>query len=143
MPLSKERTDVPISWKDRVAQIFVRSALFAGILDDKGFLRYDAAMHSKQLENQQVAPEAAQESPLRPLAKSLSESPLAQAATVGTPGAGVLSRGVSPSEATFVSGKVVWASGQIRVETPEDISPELWAKLNAYVQGVLKPVKNE
>src|SRR5262245_29762768 len=37
--------DIPVSWKDRVAQIFNRSAAYAGIIDNGGFLRYDSALH--------------------------------------------------------------------------------------------------
>ena len=36
---------VPDSWKDRVAQTFNRSAHFSGIIDNAGFLRYDAGVH--------------------------------------------------------------------------------------------------
>jgi hypothetical protein len=43
-----QELEVPDSWKDRVAQIFVRSAHFAGIIDSGGFLRYDAEMHKGQ-----------------------------------------------------------------------------------------------
>lgn len=42
-----QELNVPDSWKDRVAQIFARSAQFVGIIDSGGFLRYDAAMHNK------------------------------------------------------------------------------------------------
>src|SRR6266566_2558850 len=34
--------NVPATWKDRVAALFVRSAQFAGVIDASGFLTYDA-----------------------------------------------------------------------------------------------------
>jgi len=55
-----QEAGIPDSWKDRVAQIFVRSASFIGIIDNLGFLRYDAAMHS---DNPTSQPETVFEDP--------------------------------------------------------------------------------
>jgi hypothetical protein len=114
---------VPISWKDRVAQLFARSALYAGIIDANGFLRYDAATQTKPVERNEML-----EAPVR--LPGLVVPPAAK--TVTTP-AGYYS---SPQT------KVKWVNDQITVETPLKISPELWEQLNAYVQ-ILKPLANK
>jgi len=119
---------IPDSWKDRVAQICVRSAQFAGIIDNGGFLRYDAAVHISKAENPEAPkpqePPAPAEAPAR-----ISDLIVPPSQRTVTQPAGYYS---NPEV------KEVWSSGTIRVETPLNISSEAWAKLNAYVQ-VLNP----
>ncbi len=107
---------VPDSWKDRVAQIFTRSAYFAGIIDSGGFLRYDAAVHTS-------IPEKAAETPQK--VSELLDTPVDLIPT---------DRALKGVNAWSYSQK----GAQIKVQTPEVISQELWEKLNAYVQ-ILKP----
>lgn len=113
---------IPDSWKDRVAQIFARSANYLEIIDAGGCLRYDAAMHTRIRSSTELASEPA-ESPKKPL------NPLDV-----------------PCDLTAVDdapeGLNAWSyshKGQkIKVQTPEILTKELWEKLNAYVQ-ILKP----
>src|SRR5579872_540033 len=108
---------IPDSWKDRVAQMFVRSAHFAGIIDDGGFLRYRAAVHTAiPVPVESKAPTAARSAQEDPL-----DIPASLVATDDAP------KGVN-----------VWSYSsqgkQLKVQTPEGLSKELWDKLNAYVQ---------
>ncbi len=104
------------SWKDRLASIFVRSAQFLGIIDGNGFLRYNASMNTQS--------------------QSISEDTL-----VDEPAATEMVRYRRRPEPPS-PGHTVWAfpyeGGYIRLETPEKMPPELWRKLNAYVQ-ILNP----
>jgi hypothetical protein len=118
-----QEANVPISWKDRIASMFVRSAQLLGIIDSDGFMRYGSAMREQSITTiAQVSSE--------PLFKPSSNHPLAQAPLPNKPMQGD-------------DGNTVWVfrnknGGQIRLETPEDMSKDLWDKLNAYVQ-ILKP----
>ncbi|HEX4119452.1 MAG TPA: hypothetical protein VH619_02395 [Verrucomicrobiae bacterium] len=115
-----QEAKVPTSWKDRLASMFVRGAQSIGIIDAEGILRYGANMHN-------FSPaETAREHP--------GDVPKIK-----------VDAGAATSEAPERSGpgQTVWAfrhkSGErIRLETPEDMTRELWEKLNAYVQ-ILKP----
>lgn len=115
---------IPDSWKDRVAQIFTRSAYFAGIIDSGSFLRYDSNMHTSSAPVSDIqlvqAPSLAKD----PLNIPIDLIPIEEVP------AGV--------NAWTYSSK----GSQIKVQTPEIITMELWNKLNAYVQ-ILKPIQNE
>jgi hypothetical protein len=124
-----QNPSIPASWKDRLASMFVRSAQHAQIIDANGFLRFSDVMQGEPvLPEQQPSVEAA------PAAQSYSIKVTPQ----GQP------------QGQSVPGTTVWAfrhsSGQfsnvIRLETPENMSKELWEKLDAYVQ-ILKPSQNE
>jgi hypothetical protein len=121
-----QELSVPDSWKDRVAQIFTRSAYFAEIIDSGGFLRYDAAVHNKPTSTAEP-----KENPPESLAKptAYKSLPIDLIPTDNAP-----------------PGITVWSyshkGSQIKVQTPELISKELWGKLNAYVQ-ILKPENGE
>jgi hypothetical protein len=114
-----QESGLPDSWKDRVAQIFIRNAQFAGIIDSGGFLRYDAAMHTNKTGNLEKAADQ------RPKFKDPLDIPAVFVPTDDAP-----------------AGINIWSysskGNQIKVQTPEVISKELWEKLNAYVQ-ILKP----
>jgi hypothetical protein len=115
-----QELSVPDSWKDRVAQIFTRSAHFAGIIDTGGFLRYDAAVHTRTTET----PE---------------NQPIPATKTEGFAEVGVK----LSAPQTAKSGITTWSHGdKIKVQTPDPITKEIWEKLNAYVQ-ILKPSGNE
>lgn len=111
-----QELDIPDSWKDRVAQMFSRSARFVKIIDDNGFLRYDAAMHTGTIETPENPPIPA------------------------TKPDGFAEIGVKLSAPqTANSGITAWSDGdKIKVQTPLPITKEIWEKLNAYVQ-ILKP----
>lgn len=109
---------VPKSWQTRVARFFIKAAEDAGIVDSQGYLRYIAA-------RQILAGMSASSSSRTPEATELpSPSSGAQPSITAAPGmnAWVFSLG----------GKTV------KVESSDDLSPELWKKLDAYIQ-VLKP----
>jgi hypothetical protein len=98
-----------------MASLFVRSAQFLRIIDDNGFLRYSAGM-------QTISAPVKTADPKKP---DPFDVPVGMVATdPAPPGANVWS----------FSSK----GNQIKVQTPEVISKELWDKLNAYVQ-ILKP----
>ena len=109
---------IPDSWKDRLAGIFVRSAQYLGIIDSVGILRYDASMHEKTVERKVLV----ETIPDVPDAKERSGDALE-----------------TPAE-----GRAVWhfpyKGSYVRLDTPENIAPELCGKLNAYVQ-VIKPIE--
>jgi hypothetical protein len=104
---------VPESWKDRVARFFLKAAGDAGVLDAQGFLRYAAARQSVD-----HVPASASSSP----ADRENEAP--------------------PPPPPIPSGMNAWVFSlrgkTVKVETSDDLSPELWKKLDAYIQ-VLKP----
>ena len=109
--------NVPESWKERVAGFFIKTANAVGAIDSSGFLRYSA---TRQMID--AAP-----------------------STPSTPNLSKPSGGFTPSEqGQTPSGDVnAWVfslKGQtVRVETSSgELTPALWAKLNAYVQ-VLNP----
>jgi hypothetical protein len=123
--LQKE-ANVPGSWKDRVAQIFLNSAKFVGVIDGNGFLRVRSAIQGLQ-SKVDVAPEQAQMASISdPIAASGSSSSDARALLV-------------PSSS---DNSNLWNYSfegmTVRVETPKDLKLGLWEKLNGYVQ-LLKP----
>lgn len=102
---------LPESWKDRVARFFLKAAGDAGVLDAQGFLRYGAAQ------------------------QSLDRMP----ATVSSQSAGKETGTPPPSLPSGMNAWVFSLGGKtVRVETSDDLSQELWKKLDAYIQ-VLKP----
>jgi len=122
---------VPDSWKDRVAQIFARSASFAGIIDSNEFLRYDVGMHSSSIAAPAVEAEGTEAPQI--ITKTADNLPADSALPMTryprkpeAPPAGY-SQWLFPIEGTY-----------IRLETPEKMTKAVWEKLNAYVQ-VLKP----
>ena len=115
---------IPVSWKGKLASMFIRSAQFIGILDSQGILRHDATGQS-----------APAHSPMPEGDESRLDQP---SFTVRTPDS------ESRRQADVVApGHTLWTfrhkGSHIRLETPEDMPKELWEKLNAYVQQVLKP----
>jgi hypothetical protein len=114
---------IPESWKVRVARFFSKAASDAGILDNQGFLRYSSALHTLDgmpgtSSNNQAATQQ------RDAVSSTSSSQL------GAERAGMNAWVFS------LKGKTV------RVETSDELSPELWQKLDAYIK-VLKPFEVE
>ena len=111
------------SWKDRLASVFVRSAQFLGIIDSNGFLRHDASMPTTQSTLEEPA----------------STSHPSDASDSGKPSE--IQR-FKRSSAPASPGNTVWAfpfrGSYIRLETPEEMTPELWDKLDAYIK-ILKP----
>lgn len=110
---------IPASWKDRVARFFLKAASDTGVLDAQGFLRYDAAKQS--LDHMPATP----------------SSPKADERIEPFP---------SPQ---LPEGMNVWLSSldgkRVKVEASNDLTLDLWKKLEAYIQ-VLKPFegrKNE
>jgi len=104
---------IPGSWKDRVARFFLKAASDAGILDAQGFLRYAAARES-----------------IDHMPASTSSQPADRENELPHPSP-------RPPE-----GMNVWVSSlggkTVRVEASNDLSPDLWKKLEAYIR-VLKP----
>jgi hypothetical protein len=132
---------VPESWAQRVGRCFVQSAIVALAIDSQGFLRVQAIR-----DNQLAKSVPTVETDRMNLTDTGSSATKATevSSEAQNPVIDAVNRTAGPP--AFVIAKSVWAfahkTGQIRVETPENISPELWEKLNAYVQ-VLKPSKNE
>ena len=104
---------IPGSWKDRVARFFLKAASDVGILDAQGFLRYAAARES-----------------IDHMPASTSSQPSVSKPEPSSP---------SPSLPIGMNAWVFSLGGKtVKVETSDDLSPELWKKLDAYIQ-VLKP----
>jgi hypothetical protein len=111
---------VPESWKERVARFFLKAAQDAGVVDGQGFLRYASGRH------------AVDSGTLPPSKPTLHNQVLPQTNGDGSP-AGFLTPDEGMNAWVFsLKGKTV------KVETSNDLSPELWKKLNSYVQ-VLRP----
>lgn len=105
------------SWKDRAASFFIKAAQFTGVVDSQGFLRYRAA-----LQTMEAQPQNDSTVPARPSEPPPPTHPATRPLVSEGMNAWVFSLG----------GKTV------KVETSDDLSPELWKKLDAYIQ-VLKP----
>jgi hypothetical protein len=109
---------VPVSWKDRVAVFFVKSAEFVAATDAQGHLRVKASRDGRG------------SSPAAKDAASVATMPKREPVEI--------SRSDSPID--FLSD--VWTFSYrgktVRLETPTEIEMPLWLKLNAYIQ-VLKP----
>lgn len=104
--------NIPRSWNDRVAGFFVNAAQFSGALDEAGFLRLSAAQHFlPKIENRQAGTTT--------MTHRSSESG-------------------AETEESAPNGKDSWVYQAVRLDTPRDLSPGLWKKLNQYVQ-VIKP----
>lgn len=118
---------VPVSWKDRTAASFIKSAEVAGALDEAGFLRVRARKEGGLS---------------KPISGTILE-PMQETTTI-----------VSPSKAGTkedieVAGSVesnVWnfsyGGKSVRLITPSELDRSLWAKLNAYVK-LLEPSKGK
>lgn len=121
------------SWRGRVSSLFSSALRMADAIDDAGFLRYSALMHTASSGSGELAEEGGRSavnsmSPPEPpmIADSVDESrkraPL------------VFSK--------FGDDLNVWAfklgGGTVRLETSDNLPLELWKKLDQYVQ-VLKP----
>lgn len=114
---------VPDSWKSRVAGFFSRSASFVGALSPDGCLRYKALLLSVGTVGTGEAPESpGNEPPPTPPAKP--------------------PRNDDNQRDDDQDGVIVWKypfqGKMLRVETPENMTKEIWEKLNKYIQ-VLSP----
>jgi len=117
---------VPISWKDRAASFFIKSAELLNVIDTDGFLRYGSIAESRN--GAQV---------------SLEQAAQADPSTATVPGAEQVARTarkIEPSSPRHSQWVFPFGGTYIRLETPEKMTKELWDKLNAYVQ-ILKPAE--
>lgn len=114
---------IPESWRIRVATQFLKSAQFAGGLTVDGFLRFKATMESLGGEITASTPEADIPQSRNDIPPSRQKPPQ--------------NENESPQE-----GVIVWkypcGDNFLRLETPENMTKEIWEKLNKYIQ-VLKP----
>src|SRR6266480_412382 len=96
---------IPGSWKDRVARFFLKAASDVGILDAQGFLRYAAARES-----------------IDHMPASTSSQPSVSKPEPSSP---------RPSLPIGMNAWVFSLGGKtVKVETSDDLSPELWKKLD-------------
>jgi hypothetical protein len=114
--LHKE-TSVPISWKDRAVQIFLRSAQHLGIIDQNGILRYSAAKHSESSN----AGSSENETEI-PTPKEQIEQPIV-----------LQKRVASQLNANSKTWSLTEDNRTVFVEHPRDISMQEWEGLNQYV----------
>jgi len=111
---------VPDSWKERVASLFCTAAQDVGVIDEQGFLRYDAARHSsgEASTDTQTQQEDRQSKP-----------PVAD-------------QGQKGRQRESIPDMVVWThpykDTRIEVWTPPQMDKELWDLLEGYVK-LLKP----
>jgi hypothetical protein len=117
--------NIPESWKARVARFFLKAAQDAGAIDSHGFLRYAASRHSMDGE------------PLIQSKTHIDTAPPPISSPTSVP---------SPLFHTPEDGMNAWVfslNGKtVKVETSNALTPELWKKLNSYVQ-VLKPFEED
>ena len=119
------------SWKERIAGFFARAMMQAGVIDAQGYLRYRAAQHSMTSETPIKSTGIVVEPP--PTSSNTQETGGFQSSPVTD----------SPPQNGGVNAWKYSYEGQtVRVETTGEISPQLWRKLNAYVQ-VLKPMEED
>jgi hypothetical protein len=110
-----QKYGVPGSWASRVAGWFFRAGVTAGAIQPDGFLRYKAKVQSLGGGVTMFAGV-----PVPPVPLPTLPSPLA--------------REVREEAREDVS---VWTHGKsIRVETPENLTEEMWEKLNRYIQAI-------
>jgi len=119
---------IPDSWKTRIAKFFTRSAEFSGALDSSGFLRHQALLetlasgaaiqsrnYSEQSDTYASAPLASVKKHPQVVVETPLEDPV---------------------------GVVVWTypcdGKRLRIETPENMTMEVWEKLRRYLD-VVKP----
>lgn len=109
---------IPESWTRRVAAFFLRAGISAGAIEPDGFLRYNAKVKALGMAN--------------PLINGTIQMP--------TPDANVIPPKVDPPaepKDNTQEGVVVWKHGKnLRVETPENLTIEIWEKLNKYIQAI-------
>lgn len=126
-----QEAGIPESWKGKLASMFVRSAQFIGILDSQGILRHEAAVQT------------ALTTPPEPEGDERKREPQFNTSAP----ASVEGRRQVEAAAPAAPGHTLWTfrykGSHIRLETPEDMPKELWEKLNAYVQQVLKPIEEQ
>lgn len=121
---------VPESWMSRVASLFISSMREADLIDSGGFLRYSATMHSNA--GMDVAHDMSEDRPATDEVRAVPEisqrpaPPSIQPSIQATNG---------DLNAWVFSGK---NGGTLRVETPRELTMDLWNKLSKYVQ-MLKP----
>jgi len=116
---------VPESWKDRTASFFIKSAQWAGAIDESGHLRFKAAMQANPRPN-----------PSQGGGRATQSEQIAVKARPTFYGGG------EPHQADAVVWSHPYQGMFVKVETPADIPLPLWEKLNSYVQ-VLKPAGNK
>lgn len=120
---------VPISWKDRAASFFIKSAEFLNVIDDTGFVRYGSEVKGENATQANV--EQTEKSEMSPSEASGSNESSGQVTR--------FPRKVEPAPAGYSQWVFPFGGTYIRLETPEKMTKELWDKLDAYVQ-ILKPV---
>jgi len=118
-----EKYGIPESWKGRIASYFLKSSTFIGAMQPDGFLRFKAQLDGLGID-------ASDDHQI----KGQSESA----------GAGGLGKGTGnpEKERKPPEGVIVWTypcgDKMLRIETPENMTKEIWEKLNKYIQ-VLQP----
>jgi hypothetical protein len=119
--LLSQRHGVPSSWKARVAANFLSSAETAGVIAGDGFLRFKAKIQTPGFANETKVP----------IVNGIREP--GDALTAGT---GDIQEDVE--QAGVIVWKYPFQGKNLRIETPENLTKEIWEKLNKYIQ-VLKP----
>lgn len=116
-----QKYNIPESWVNRIATWFLRAGVTAGAIQSDGFLRYRAKLQSLG---------ASGGAPILPAQggnyQHLQPAPI----------------GLSSDDGNEQFGVIVWKypfqGKMLRIETPENLTNEIWEKLNRYIQ-VLKP----
>jgi hypothetical protein len=128
-----QQMGIPESWKMRVATFFIKSMEASGALGPDGFLRHAAELEkARQATTGGAAPTGTE-----PDRKVYNNGATAGGRTSGNVG------NMTQDESEQL-GVIVWKypykGKSLRVETPEDMSREVWEKLNRYIT-VLEPEK--
>ena len=120
-----EKYGIPESWKGRIASYFLKSATYIGAMQPDGFLRFKAQLDGLVADSSDD-----------PLPKDPSDMVGDSSSNSGKVTASF------EKERKPQQGVIVWTypcgDKMLRIETPENMTKEIWEKLNKYIQ-VLQP----
>jgi hypothetical protein len=117
-----QKYGIPESWKSRVAVFFIKSAQYVGAIGADRFLRFKAQIDGIAPSADPIVATDEQEIQAKPQSSPPTARPV--------------------KHEQNQEGVIVWtypcAGKFLRIETPENMTQEVWEKLNKYIQ-VLQP----
>lgn len=129
----------PTSWAVRVASFFTVTANSLGLIDGRGFLRFDATMHKLRAEPSTI--ESDEATPSAWIDPSKEDAP---SLLISGPNARMIAAPTHmiPGTESMAATGNVWvyteSGGTVRLETPDPLPLALWERLTKYVE-VLRP----
>src|SRR5437016_1658343 len=101
--------------------MFARSASFAGIIDSNGFVRYDASIHSSEIDVAKVGSQGA-------VVAEISTKPVDEPLAVTAPTMTRFPRKVKAPPIGYSQWLFPIEGTYIRLETPEKMTKAVWEK---------------